>query len=232
MFVYGTGGVIKIVAVAWFAMTWLSNGLIQHEPDALAGAEVAIVPGSRIFSSGEPSLMVQGRTSGAVDLYQAGKVGHVLVSGDNRESNYNEPAVMRNVVVDLGVPAKDVSPDYAGFDTWDTCRRAVEQFGVTDGIVITQRLHAKRTAALCRSAGMTVQVLTVEPPRQRTVTKVRVRIRESLASVKALGDIVRKPPAHHGGPFVGLTGSVNMPAGGHPPDWNWDTNTANVAGSP
>lgn len=216
--------VLATVLVAWLAATWLSQGRIYETEVQIPDRDVVIVPGARIFSSGEPSQMVQGRTGGAISLYEAGTVSHVLVSGDNREANYNEPAVMRNTMVDLGVPPDQVTPDYAGLDTWDTCIRASEQFGVDNAVVVTQRLHAKRTAALCRAAGIDVVVLAIDPPPQRTATKIRIRIRESLATVKALGDVIRKPPAQHGGPFVGLAGSVDMPDGGHPPDWNWEEN--------
>ncbi len=222
---FGGLAVLAAISVAWLAATWLSYGRIYETEAQIPGRDVVIVPGARIFSSGEPSQMVQGRTGGAISLYEEGTVGHILVSGDNREANYNEPAVMRNTIVDRGVPSEQVTPDYAGLDTWDTCIRAAEQFGVDNAVVVTQRLHAKRTAALCRAAGIDVVVLAVEPPPQRTATKIRTRVRESLATVKALGDMVRKPPAEHGGAFVGLVGSVDMPATGHPPDWDWEANT-------
>jgi vancomycin permeability regulator SanA len=111
--------------------------------------------------------------------------------------------------------------DYAGLDTWDTCLRAAEQFGVERAVALTQHRYAPRTAALCRRAGIDVTVLSVDPPRQRLGARVRAVGRENLAKVKAVHDLVRRPPARHGGPFIGLVGSVDMPPGGHPPDWDY-----------
>ena len=159
-------------------------------------------------------------------LHDADLVDHILVSGDNRETHYNEPVAMRNRLIEAGVPADEVTLDYAGLDTWDTCLRASEQFGVEDAIVITQNRHAERTASLCRTAGIDVVVLAIDHPPQRRATKLRVEIRESLAKVKVWGDIIRTPPARHAGPFIGLVGSVDVPEGGHPPDWNWVNNSA------
>ncbi len=222
----GLIAVLSLIGLAATVIADRSDGLIHTEIETLPARSVVIVPGARVFPDGRTSLMVQGRLDGALALRDAGLVDHVLVSGDNRETTYNEPVTMRNALVDAGVPAEEITLDYAGLDTWDTCLRAGEQFGVEDAIVVTQRRHAERTASLCRAAGIDVVVLAVDHPPQRRSTKVRVGIRESLAKVKAWGDIIRTPPARHAGPFIGLVGSVDMPEGGHPPDWNWENNSA------
>lgn len=190
------------------------------------GAETVIVPGARVLSDGRPSTSLRDRLDAALVLYRDGRVANILVSGDNRESTYNEPAAMRDYLVDAGVPAEDVTVDYAGLDTWDTCLRAVEQFGVADAVIVTQDRHAHRTGALCRTAGIEISVLALPAPDLSFRRNLTADTRETLAKVKAWHDIVRRPTARHNGPFVGLVGSVGMPEGGHPPDWNWGVNQA------
>ena len=132
---------------------------------------------------------------------------------------------MRDALVNAGVPAGDITVDYAGLDTWDTCLRAADQFAVDRAVVVTQKRYAKRTAALCRTAGIEVTVLALDPPPfQRRTTAIRRSTREILAKVKATGDMILGTSATHGGPAVGLVGSEGMPPGGHPPDWDWDRN--------
>lgn len=220
--------VLSLIGLSSAVIADRSSDLIHTDIEAMPARSVVIVPGARVFPDGRPSLMLQGRLDGALALREAGLVEHVLVSGDNRESHYNEPVAMRNSLVEAGVPAEEVTLDYAGLDTWDTCIRAHEQFGVDEAIVVTQHRHAQRTAALCRAAGIDVAVLSIDHPPQRLMTKARVNTREVLAKVKAWGDIVRTPTARHGGSFIGLVGSVDMPEGGHPPDWNWDANSAAI----
>ena len=134
-------------------------------------------------------------------------MSHVLVSGDNGQEHYNEPVAMQQYLRDLGLPAEAITLDYAGFDTWDTCLRASEQFGVEEAVVVTQPRFAQRTAALCTTAGIDTTVATTGDYLSRIPGKLEADLRERLASVKAIGDIVRTPDAHHGGPFVGLVGS-------------------------
>jgi vancomycin permeability regulator SanA len=93
---------------------------------------------------------------------------------------------------------------------------------VTEAVLVTQRRYAVRAAALCTEAGIDTVVLAVDSPPQSIPTRSQLWFRERLATVKAWRDVVRHSPAHHGGPYVGLVGSVDMPEGGHPPDWDWD----------
>jgi|GEM_PF-65379 len=221
----GIAAVVLLIGLSSIVVARAAKGLIYFDGGRVPAADVVIVPGALVFPGGTPSQMLSSRVDAAVELYHAGRVDHVLVSGDNSEVRYNEPVVMRNRAVDLGVPAADVSLDYAGLDTWDTCIRAREQFGVTSAVVVTQHLYADRTAALCEAAGIHTAVLSLDPPPLQSGTRARGVARETLAKVKAWGDLLRQPDAQYGGPFIGLVGSVNMPEGGHPPDWDWVANT-------
>lgn len=216
---------LSVIGLAGAVIAHRSDGRVYQDAIEIPARPVAIVPGATVFPSGQPSLTVQDRLDGAEVLYRSGRVEHIVVSGDNRTAHYNEPVVMRNALVEAGIPAAAITTDYAGLDTWDTCRRANEQFGVTEAIFVTQARYAERAAALCLAAEIDVVVLAVDPPEfQRRTTRIRRQGRETLAKVKAFGDIIRRPPARHGGPFIGLVGSQNMPAAGHPPDWNWQEN--------
>lgn len=199
-------GVGLVVVTAWVCVAWMARGQIVPIADS-PNAEVAIVPGARVRSDGRPTLALRQRLDAAAFLYDQGAVDHVLVSGDNGDEHYNEPVAMQRYLRALGLPAESITLDYAGFDTWDTCLRATEQFGVTDAVVVTQPRFAQRSAALCQRAGIDTTVATTDDYLRRTGGRLSADIRERLASVKALGDIVLTPDAHHGGPFVGLVGS-------------------------
>ncbi|NIR66010.1 MAG: hypothetical protein GWN00_26980, partial [Aliifodinibius sp.] len=68
----------------------------------------------------------------------------LLMSGDNRYEDYNEPAAMKAYAENLGVPATDIVLDYAGRSTYDTCYRARNIFQVTDPMLVTQQFHLPR----------------------------------------------------------------------------------------
>jgi SanA protein len=100
-----------------------SQSLIRSV-DSVEPAPVAIVFGAGLTRSGEPTPVLRDRVQTAADLYFAGKVEKLLMSGDNRTLDYNEPGAMRDYAIGLGVPEEDIILDYAGRRTYDTCYRA------------------------------------------------------------------------------------------------------------
>lgn len=117
-------------------------------------SRIAIVFGAGLERTGAPTPILYDRVATAADLYKAGKVSKLLLTGDNRFSNYNEPEVMRQTALQLGVPNDALVLDYAGRRTYDSCFRARDIFGVTRAILVTQAFHLDRALYLCNSLGL------------------------------------------------------------------------------
>ncbi len=115
---------------------------------------IAIVFGAKVWENGEPSHALDDRVITAVELYRAGRVKKILMSGDNPSENYDEPTAMKATAVKLGVPASDVVLDFAGRRTYDTCFRAKEIFEAQKAIVVTQEFHQMRAIYLCSNLGI------------------------------------------------------------------------------
>jgi SanA protein len=115
---------------------------------------VAIVFGAGLRRDGTPTPVLEDRVATAADLYFSGKVEKLLMSGDNRFVNYNEPGAMLDFALKLGVPRQDIVLDYAGRRTYDTCYRARTIFGVTDAVLVTQSFHLVRAVFTCNALGL------------------------------------------------------------------------------
>ena len=137
----------------WVLAGALSYGKVHDVADT-EPRDVAIVLGAQVLPSGTPSAYLRGRLDVAADLYRSGKAKVILVSGDHRETHYNEPKVMKTYLVSKGVPAARIVEDVAGLDTYDTCVRARRIFGVDRAIMVTQDYHEIRTVATCRMTGL------------------------------------------------------------------------------
>jgi len=115
--------------------------------------KVIIVFGAGVRGN-KVSSVAADRLKTAFEIYNRGLADKILVSGDNSHLSYNEPIVMKNYIVSLGVKDEDVALDYAGFRTFDTCFRANRVFGLNSAILVTQSSHLPRAIFLCNSFGV------------------------------------------------------------------------------
>jgi vancomycin permeability regulator SanA len=99
-------------------------------------------------------LLYEARIDAAAQLYTAGRVKCLLVSGDNGDLRYNEPTRMRADLIRRGIPAKDVVCDYAGFRTLDSMVRAQKVFGQNSFVIVSQPFHNERAVYLARQRGI------------------------------------------------------------------------------
>ena len=160
-----------------------------YSADAVPAAPVALVLGAMVFPDGTPSPFLAARLDLAHLLYAAGKVRVVLVSGDNMAKEYNEPEAMRSYLINAGMPAEAVVADYAGFDTYDSCARALRIFGIKKLIVVTQSYHLPRAVASCRALGIEATGVGDDSVRHGVAWKRGV-VRDQLACVKMVIDLI------------------------------------------
>ena len=131
---------------------WEAKGQI-YSLEQVPERPVAIIFGAG-YQNSILSPMLADRVKAGAALYQAGKVKALLLTGDNHVTTYNEPEVMRQYALTLGVPDSAIVLDYAGFHTYDSCYRARDIFKVDKAILITQAFHLDRALLICNSLGI------------------------------------------------------------------------------
>src|SRR5687767_9784674 len=99
---------VLIPAAVVLLLSRLATG-VYAAPRTYAEADVparrvAIVLGAGLLRDGGPTAILRDRVQRAANLYFAGKIEKLLMSGDNRFENYNEPEAMRQYALQLGVP--------------------------------------------------------------------------------------------------------------------------------
>lgn len=169
---------------------------------------VAIVFGAAVYANGTPLPYLQTRLDLAYDLFSAKKVRAILVSGDNRQANYNEPDSMRNYLIKRGVPESKVVADYAGVDTYATCVRANKIFGVTEAILTTQTYHLPRAIATCRMVGVDAWGVGDDTGSQHLQEWQENSAREWPANVKMAIDLISGRQPVLGQPETGIADAL------------------------
>ncbi len=199
--------IVVLVPVGLLALLLLPRGVTQAfthnriytHPADVPRHKVAIVFGAAVRNE-QPSAVLYDRIASAVALYRAGVVDKLLMSGDNRFADYNEPRVMRQTAIQLGVPDIDIVLDYAGRSTYDTCYRARDIFGLRDAVLVTQRYHLDRAIFVCNALGVdSVGYAAQARPYARATW---FEIREIGATLKAFWDLfVARPQPVLGEPL-------------------------------
>jgi SanA protein len=156
VFTIGALTLLLVVAANWW-ITRSAREFIIADRERLPVNDVALVLGtSPKVGRGWTNPFFDGRISTAAELYHAGKVRHLLVSGDNGRRGYDEPTAMRDALLARGVPESAITLDYAGFRTLDSMARARNVFGLQRFTIITDDFHQPRAIFLARSFGLDV----------------------------------------------------------------------------
>ncbi len=113
---------------------------VEDIPKRSVGLLLGTTPGAN-----NSNLFFRTRIEATKELYERGKIEHILVSGDNGNTDYNEPEAMRLALVKAWIPNEVITLDYAGFRTLDSMVRAREIFSLTGWItIISQPFHIER----------------------------------------------------------------------------------------
>ena len=128
---------------------------IATEAKDVKPVKVALLLGtSKYAKGGRINMYYKYRLQAVAQLYAAGKIEYVLVSGDNSTIHYNEPTTMLNDLIAMGIPKERIVQDFAGFRTLDSVVRAKEVFGQSKIIVVSQRFHVERAIFIAKRRGI------------------------------------------------------------------------------
>lgn len=150
-----------------------------------------IVFGSAIdYIQQVPRPIVQRRLDAALELYRSGIVGEIVVSGfrDDVRNDYNEPEIMKQYLLEQGVPMERITKDAAGDNSYATCRNASQNYSDDALILISQPTHIRRALYLCRNMGLDAMGYEAAASPSRRWFAMQTS-RELLGNVKAVLDI-------------------------------------------
>ena len=184
------------LALAIFSVLTLNEWIVRStraavftDMNALPQNDVALVlgTGKLLRGSGAINPHFHKRVAAAAELYHAGKVKHLLLSGDNHVASYDEPTDMAEALLALNVPPSAMTLDYAGFRTLDSVVRAKKVFGQSQLTIVTDDFHAARSVFLARHEGL--DAVAFCSAKVSTRFSARTRVREVGARVKAALDV-------------------------------------------
>jgi len=181
-------GVLVTIFGARALVRRASSGRLYDCTADIPHREVGLVLGcSRRLGSGDPNPFFDSRVHAAAELFRAGKVDYLLVSGDNHTKGYDEATAMRDALLQAGIPDDRIYSDCAGFRTLDSMVRARDVFGLKQVTVISQEFHNQRAIFLASHENLDTIGYNAQDVDLGDVSGAHKR--ETLARIKAVMDI-------------------------------------------
>ena len=179
---------VALVAASQFIVTRASAGRLYNTVSVVPDQQVALLLGCvKTLGNGWPNPFFAKRIQATAELYKAGKLKAILVSGDNNREGYDEPTDMKQALIAAGVPESKITCDYAGFRTLDSIARAKKVFGQKQVLIISQRFHNERALYLAKCYGLDATAYNAEDVELEHALKTYFR--EAFARVKAVMDM-------------------------------------------
>lgn len=164
-----------IAVYANLAPSGAADGRIHDDPAQVPFTKVALVFGTTDKVDGRENRYFRYRIDAAEQLWRAGRIRTIIVSGDNSSRYYNEPSKMRQALIDRGIPADRIVCDYAGLRTLDSVVRAKEVFGLDSVVFISQRFQNERALYLARANGLDARAFNARDVSTQMGFKTKVR---------------------------------------------------------
>lgn len=195
-----------ILTIFSLLMILLSNHTIKTETQNFVTSSISELPNekvglllgtSKVLSNGNINPYLKYRIEAGAELYHAGKVQNIIVSGDNSVKHYNETEDMKLSFIEKGVPEEKIFEDFAGFRTLDSVVRAKEIFGQEHFIIISQEFHNERAVYLAQKNG--IKAFGYNAKDVNSKFGFTTNVREKLARVKVFVDLLFGVDAKFGG---------------------------------
>jgi len=186
---------ILLLLISDLVVRFSYSQFIYSTIDSIPEQKVGLLLGTnKYLKSGVENPYYQYRIDAAVELIRKGKIKYIIVSGDNRKINYNEPVQMRNDLVQLGVDSCIIYLDYAGFRTLDSIIRAHKIFGQQKFTIISQAFHNQRAVFIARQKN--IEAIAYNARDVKMPRGLKVQIREIFARIKLMIDLylINKQP--------------------------------------
>lgn len=185
--------IVSTIMLCHYSVVWNANGKIYTKIEDIPASDIGLLLGTppQTRYGGMSNSFFNYRIDAAEALYKAGKIGYLLISGDDNSLNgLNEVQCMKDSLIIRGIPASVIFLDGKGLRTFDSVVRTSTLFGVKSFTVISQKFHNERAIYLAEHLNLDiekVQAFNAKSPTSKL--SLLTYLREYLARVKMFMDI-------------------------------------------
>ena len=180
------------VIINFYVILSTKNRIVSGDSELLTDIDyiVILVAGIR---RGKPSPMLEDRLKTGISLYNNDISNKILITGDHMNDDYDEVTVMKNYLLEHGIPEEDIITDNYGISTYDSIYRVKNVYKSNKVVIVSQRYHLYR--ALFLSDNLDLKSYGVEADLRYYYGQWYREIREILARNKDFIKGIIKPKA-------------------------------------
>jgi vancomycin permeability regulator SanA len=165
---------VVLAPVAYFAATFVQVWVVSHRDDT-SHADAAVVLGAAQYN-GKPSPALRGRLDHAYDIWKAGRVPTIVLTGSKRVGDrFTEAYAGFQYLRRRGVPEKDLLIVDNGTNTWESLAASVRQLdrkGIRQVVLVSDPYHSERLLGIAGEVGLDATVSpTTESPSFRQLLR-------------------------------------------------------------
>jgi len=179
---------LTIIVITYWLVYTTSKDKIFYNSDEISANNVALLLGTaKYVVGGGENQYYSYRICATIQLYKAGKIKKIILSGDNSILEYNEPEEMKKSLIKEGIPEKDLVLDYAGFRTFDSVVRAKLVFKQNKITIISQPFHLERAIYIAQNNDIQA-IGYAAADIDLWEYKIKMQLREAFARVATMLD--------------------------------------------
>lgn len=180
------------VIINFYVILSTKNRIVSGDSELLTDIDYIVVLGAGI-RRGKPSPMLEDRLKTGILLYNNDISNKILITGDHMNDDYDEVTVMKNYLLEHGIPEEDIITDNYGISTYDSIYRVKNVYKSNKVVIVSQRYHLYR--ALFLSDNLDLESYGAEANLRYYYGQWYREIREILARNKDFIKGIIKPKA-------------------------------------
>ena len=180
------------VIINFYVILSTKNRIVSGDSELLTDIDYIVILGAGI-RRGKPSPMLEDRLNNGISLYNNDISNKILITGDHMNDDYDEVTVMKNYLLEHGIPEEDIITDNYGISTYDSIYRVKNVYKSNKVVIVSQRYHLYR--ALFLSDNLDLESYGVEADLRYYYGQWYREIREILARNKDFIKGIIKPKA-------------------------------------
>ena len=180
------------VIINFYVILSTKNRIVSGNSELVTDIDYIVILGAGI-RRGKPSPMLEDRLKTGISLYNNDISNKILITGDHMNDDYDEVTVMKNYLLEHGIPEEDIITDNYGISTYDSIYRVKNVYKSNKVVIVSQRYHLYR--ALFLSDNLDLESYGVEADLRYYYGQWYREIREILARNKDFIKGIIKPKA-------------------------------------